>query len=185
MQMEGTSQVPNPEASFNLAAGWTALFLTHSSSAPPSYHNVFNDLFYMRSEEHPPCSLAPTHTWAAPIVAAPATYNRNPLDSKASHRLSSRSSLQDSVSSSSNNNHCSSNTPGTLLADFSLRRPDILCSNNSSSSIKDSSNRSRPASSLLLFRNSSSLSRPDTQASSNSTMVRSNRPNRRFLNPPA
>jgi len=116
-------------------------------------------------------------------VAAPATYNRNPLDSKASHRLSSRSSLLDSVSSSSSsNNHYSSNTPGTLLVDFSLRRLDILCSNNNSS-IKDSSNRSRPASSLLLFRNSSSLSRPDTQASSNSTMARSNRPNRRFLNP--
>ena len=115
-----------------------------------------------------------------PIVAAPATYNRSLLDSKASHRLSSRSSLQDSVSSSSNN-HCSSNTLDTLLVDFSLRRLDILFSNNSSST-KVSNNRSRPASSLLLFRNSSSRSRPDTQVSSNNTMARSNQPSRRFLN---
>jgi hypothetical protein len=112
-------------------------------------------------------------------VAAPATYNRNPLDSKASPRLSSRSSLQDSVSSSSNN-HYSSNTLATLLVDFNLRRLDILCRSNSSNT-KVSSNRSRLASSLL-FRNSSSLSRPGTQASSNSTMARFNPPNRRFLN---
>ena len=116
-----------------------------------------------------------------PIVAAPATYNRSLLDSKASHRLSSRSSLQDSVSSSSSsNNHCSSNTLDTLLAVFSLRRLDILCS-NSSSSTKASNNRSRPASNLLLFRNSSSRSRPGTQVSSNNTMARFNRPSRRFL----
>jgi hypothetical protein len=118
-------------------------------------------------------------------VAAPATYNRNPLDSKASHRLSSRSSLLDSVSSNSSN-HCSNNTLATLPVDFSLRRLDTLFS-NSSSSTKASSNRSRPATNLLLFRNSSSRSRPDTQASSinNSKMAGSNRLSRRFLNPQA
>jgi hypothetical protein len=49
MQMAGAWHEPlepNPEASFNMAAGWTALFLTHSPKPPP-YHNVFNDLFYM------------------------------------------------------------------------------------------------------------------------------------------
>lgn len=114
-------------------------------------------------------------------MAAPAIYNRNLPDSKASHRLSSRSSLLDSVSSSSNN-HCSSNILVSLLADFSPRRLDILFS-NSSSSIKVSSNRSRPASNLLLFRNNSSRSRLDTRASSNSRMARSNLLSRRFLNP--
>jgi hypothetical protein len=113
-------------------------------------------------------------------VAAPAIYNRNLPDSKASHRLSSRSSPLDSVSSSSNN-HYSSNTLAILLAGFSLKRLDILFSNNSSST-KASSNRSRPASNLLLFPNFSSRSRLDTQASSNSRMARSNRPSRRFLN---
>jgi hypothetical protein len=50
MQMAGAWHEPlepNPEASFNMAAGWTALFLTHSPKPPPSYHNVSNDLSYM------------------------------------------------------------------------------------------------------------------------------------------
>lgn len=171
---------PKPSSASQLGGSYTLVHGTwpdsHTPGQPFFVHN--------QSEEHSPCSPALILTWAAPTVAvldSNNNFNLKRLDSRANPHPSNRSNPRDTA----NNNRCSNNILVTLLADCSLKQPDIRLSSSRTScnrlNSRASNNRSQPVSSNL---SNCNLSKPVFQLSS-SKMLRLRKHRLRLLSPRA